>query len=630
MAFLYSGDVLSLSQANCTQRFEVRALGKDSGPPPALHSYLRSATDTLTHATNFLNMVFQTNDIRESSVKEDVEWYHALVRSVMEGDSQVYRAILTFDAHPLSSKPQMILQATKGNNEILLQDLSAFSENLRNLTWENEWYNFFRFQRTPLLYKRILSNDLKTLDTPKWSQGDSYVMDQGYVKWSPPFLECEDGKFLPTWMVTLSSSFYGLKPDLNPEFKGVMRLDVKIQNVDINQCATSGGWFGNTHQCDLNTTQCIPQESHGFVLGKYRCLCKPGFYGGQRTATSSSHRQSASQYGVVDSGNLLQCHPCREGCTACIDGTPCLIQEDWSLRAAVLTFQAFCMLAVFFSMLISYHYRKSKRIRASGVILLETILFGSLLLYFPVFILYFKPSIFRCIVLRWVRVLGFAIVYGTITLKLYRVLKVFLSHTAQRVPYMTSGQVLKKLASILLLVFWFLAAWTVGMLENIEKNIPLVIRSQTPRGLQFYICDQDRWDYMMAVAEMLFLFWGSFLCYATRTVPSAYHEPRYMCIALHNELITSTAFHVIRFLMVPSLHPDWTLLLFFIHTHVTTTMTLALIFIPKFLHAGSPLREEIAAEVYEDELDMRRSGSFLNSSITSAWSEHSLDPDDIR
>lgn len=36
-----------------------------------------------------------------------------------------------------------------------------------------------------------------------------------------------------------------------------------------------------------------------------------------------------------------------------------------------------------------------------------------------------------------------------------------------------------------------------------------------------------------------------------------------------------------RFLMVPSLHPDWTLLLFFIHTHITITMTLALLFIPK-------------------------------------------------
>ncbi|XP_063210350.1 probable G-protein coupled receptor 179 isoform X2 [Chroicocephalus ridibundus] len=200
----------------------------------------------------------------------------------------------------------------------------------------------------------------------------------------------------------------------------------------------------------------------------------------------------------------------------------------------------------------------------------------------------------------------------------------------QRAPYVSSGQVLKMLGLILLLVLWFLAAWTVGMLENVEKNIPLVIRTQTARGLHFYICGHDRWDYMMVIAEMLFLLWGSFLCYATRAVPSAFHEPRYMGIALHNELMISAAFHVVRFIMVPSLHPDWTLLLFFAHTHGTITMTLALLFIPKFLHAGSPLREEIAAEVYEDELDMRRSGSCLNSSIASAWSEHSLDPDDIR
>ncbi|CAM5178308.1 unnamed protein product [Eretmochelys imbricata] len=636
LTFLYSGDALRLSQANCSHRFEVRDGGRASSPPPGLRSTLRGATETLTHATNFLNMIFQTNDIRESSVKEDVEWYHALVRSVVEGDPQVYRAVLTFDAHPASSKPQLMLQATKENDEILLQDLSASSESLRNLSWENQWFNGLQAQRGLFLHKRVLSNDLKSLDTPKWNRGDSYVMDSSHVKWSLPFLECQESKFLPSWMVTLSSSFYGLKPDLSPEFKGVVRMDVKLQNVDINQCASGPGWFTDTHQCDLNSTQCIPQESRGFVLGRYLCLCKPGFYGASRASGTGqsgpeeSSSQYVGQYGAVDSGTLLECRPCKEGCVACVDNTPCLIQEDWSLRAAVLSFQAFCMLAVFLSMLVSYHFRMSKRIRASGVILLETILFGSLLLYFPVFILYFKPSIFRCIILRWVRMLGFAIVYGTITLKLYRVLKVFLSRSAQRMPYMTSGRVLKMLGLILLLVLWFLAAWTVGMLENIDKNIPLVIRSQTAKGLQFYICDHDRWDYMMVVAEMLFLFWGSFLCYATRTVPSAFHEPRYMGIALHNEMIISAAFHVVRFVMVPSLHPDWTLLLFFIHTHVTITMTLALLFIPKFLHAKSPLREEIAAEVYEDELDMRCSGSYLNNSITSAWSEHSLDPDDIR
>lgn len=42
------------------------------------------------------------------------------------------------------------------------------------------------------------------------------------------------------------------------------------------------------------------------------------------------------------------------------------------------------------------------------------------LLLLQVGILYFQPSVFRCILLRWVRLLGFATVYGTVTLKLYR------------------------------------------------------------------------------------------------------------------------------------------------------------------------------------------------------------------
>ncbi|NWI68119.1 GP158 protein, partial [Todus mexicanus] len=324
------------------------------------------------------------------------------------------------------------------------------------------------------------------------------------------------------------------------------------------------------------------------------------------------------------------CRPCRQGCATCEDDVPCLIQEDWTLRAAVLSCQACCMLAVFLSMLISYHYRRSKAraIRTSGVILLETILFGSLLLYFPVFIQYFKPSIFRCIVLRWVRMLGFAIVYGTITLKLY-------SEGARAWPRLPRGVVeapsletfqscldefLWDLVWVILLRQW--GDWTGGALE--------------PRSVPCWQRGWRRWVLSIApplspAAEMLFLLWGSFLCYATRAVPSAFHEPRYMGIALHNELMVSAAFHVVssgggetwpgfpRVSGTPSGSLDRGPSAFQgPPPH------------PQFLHAGSPLREEIAAEVYEDELDMRRSGSYLTSSIASAWSEHSLDPDDIR
>ncbi|XP_038181287.1 probable G-protein coupled receptor 179 [Arvicola amphibius] len=620
LAFLYSGDVQQLSGANCSESYEVHGTEGSVGIPPVL----QRAAGTLAQAANFLNMLLQANDIRESSVEEDIEWYQALVRSVVEGDPKAYRALLTFNPPPGASHLQLALQATRMGDETILRDLSG------NRVQEEDPEEDMD---SPVLQKRVLTNDLRSLESPKWPQGDGYVGDIQQVKLSPPFLECHEGQLRPGWLVTASATFYGLKPDLTPEVRGQVQMDIDLQSVDINQCASGPGWYSNTHLCDLNSTQCVPLESQGFVLGRYLCRCRPGFYGASSAGgLEESATQTAGQFGSPQGslGKLLRCQPCPEGCTSCLDATPCLVEEALALRTAVLACQACCMLAVFLSMLVAYRCRRSKRIRASGIFLLETILFGSLLLYFPVFILYFKPSVFRCIALRWVRLLGFAVVYGTIILKLSRVLQLFLSRTAQRGPHPSSGQLLQRLGQLLLLVLGFLVVWTAGVLEPGIQHTPLVTRGHTPTGRHFYLCHHDHWDYIMVVAEVLLLCGGSFLCYATRAVPSAFHEPRYMSIALHNELLLSTVFHTVRFALVPSLHPDWTLLLFFLHTHSTVTATLALLFIPKFWKPGAPPREEILDEVYEDELDLQRSGSYLNSSIASAWSERSLDPGDIR
>ncbi|KAI4903060.1 hypothetical protein NFI96_023043 [Prochilodus magdalenae] len=125
-----------------------------------------------------------------------------------------------------------------------------------------------------------------------------------------------------------------------------------------------------------------------------------------------------------------------------------------------------------------------------------------------VMVLYFQPSVFRCILLRWVRMLGFATVYGTITLKLYRVLKVFLSRTAQRIPYMTSWKVLRLLGIILLIVLWFLVAWTSAVCEHPNRHLALITVGLTPEDLQFSMCLLDRWDYMMAVGWYFSACWN--------------------------------------------------------------------------------------------------------------------------
>lgn len=83
----------------------------------------------------------------------------------------------------------------------------------------------------------------------------------------------------------------------------------------------------------------------------------------------------------------------------------------------------------------------------------------------------------------------------------HRVLKVFLSRTAQRIPYMTSWRVLRLLAIILLLVCWFLVAWTAAVCQHPDRKWALIDVGYTPDGLQFSMCLLDRWDYMTAVGK---------------------------------------------------------------------------------------------------------------------------------
>uniref|UniRef100_A0A665X6Y8 G protein-coupled receptor 158a n=1 Tax=Echeneis naucrates TaxID=173247 RepID=A0A665X6Y8_ECHNA len=626
-AFLHTGDSTTLKHANCSRRYELTSLRGRSHATP--HYSMGSVLDTVLHATNFLNMILQANRSREQSLRRDIEWYHALVRSILEGDAKIHRAVVTFSADPSVAGPSVLLQATRAGGEIVLQDLSGTAHHdLHNRTADTEWYHEVRDRKKPGFHKRVLSQDFTSVDN-SLKRGESFIPDKTHVKWSAPYLECDNGHFVPRWLLTLSAAFYGLKSNLVPQFRGVVRVDINLQDVDIDQCSTDG-WFAGTHRCNLTTMECLPSHGHGFVLDKYKCHCKKGIYHPSRIAVNGFTRRDKHIGSTADESSSSDCLPCPQGCAYCKDDTPCVRREDGALRMAVLSFQCLCMLIVFISMVLIYHFRRNKSIRASGVILLEAILCGALLLYFPVGILYFQPSVFRCILLRWVRLLGFATVYGTVTLKLYRVLKVFLSRTAQRIPYMTSWRVLRLLGIILLIVCWFLVAWTSAVCQNRDRKYALVDVGFTPDGLQFSMCLLDRWDYMMAVAEFLFLLWAVYLCYAVRTVPSAFHEPRYMAIAVHNELVLSAIFYVIRFTLAPELHPDWMLLLFFTHTHLTVTVTLGLLLVPKFLFAGTHMRDDIASEAYEDELDMGRSGSYLNSSITSAWSEHSLDPEDIR
>lgn len=216
-AFLHTGDSSTLKHANCSRRYELSSLRDRSYMTS--HYSLHSVMDTVIQATNFLNLILQTNRSRVHDLRQDIEWYHALVRSILEGDPKIHRAVLTFNTESLAPGPNVFLQATRAGSEIILQDLSmAAHHHLKNNTPETEWFHEFRDRKTPHLHRRVLSHNIESLDA-SLRRGEGFVIDKTQIKWSAPYLECENGNFIPKWLLTLSAAFYGLRPNMGPEFR---------------------------------------------------------------------------------------------------------------------------------------------------------------------------------------------------------------------------------------------------------------------------------------------------------------------------------------------------------------------------------------------------------------------------
>uniref|UniRef100_A0A8B9RX68 GPR158/179 extracellular domain-containing protein n=1 Tax=Accipiter nisus TaxID=211598 RepID=A0A8B9RX68_9AVES len=250
-SFLYTGDSRELRRANCSGRYELASLAGKSRFTS--HPTLHGALDTLTHATNFLNMILQSNKSREQNLQEDLEWYRALIRSLLEGDPNISRAAITFSTEPFSSTPQVFLQASRHESQVLLQDLSSSAHRLANASVETEWFHSLKRKWRPHLHRKVLNTGPKTLEN-SWKRRESFTADKNHIRWSSPYLECENGNYKPGWLVTLSAAFYGLRANLLPEFRGVVKVDINLQKVDIDQCS-SEGWFSGTHRCHLNNSE---------------------------------------------------------------------------------------------------------------------------------------------------------------------------------------------------------------------------------------------------------------------------------------------------------------------------------------------------------------------------------------
>ena len=102
-------------------------------------------------------------------------------------------------------------------------------------------------------------------------------LDHGY--WSQPYYDCHGVHH--DWILKFGVPFFGWdRIHSRLEFKGIVTVTMKLDELDINQCPNEfyvPNAFKNSHKCDRRSTRCVPILGRKFETGGYKCECEQGF-----------------------------------------------------------------------------------------------------------------------------------------------------------------------------------------------------------------------------------------------------------------------------------------------------------------------------------------------------------------
>ncbi|XP_050307291.1 probable G-protein coupled receptor 158 isoform X2 [Anthonomus grandis grandis] len=440
--------------------------------------------------------------------------------------------------------------------------------------------------------------------------------------WGKPFKDCD--YFSYSWFYVYAHRLSDLK----------IGLFIKL---DLDQCDDRlKEIFGGGHKCG-ESLKCINEyDGKGDERrGRYRCVCQRGFFYPGANLMWMGISGEDLESGKI---NNTRCEPCPircpEGCS--ITGN-CIAQGDAYLRTCIVVVQLVSMGIVLILALVVFKQRKTKAIATGMWTILEIILLGFLILYSTVIIRSLEPSIERCLLEPWIREIGFIICYGAIVLKLYRHLIEFRTRKAHR-WVVKDTDLLKYLLIMILSGLAYMAAFTALTLNFVSENYSLLFLGTTFSGEQYEGCKYLWWDYVTEVGEIAILVFGIHLAYASRNARTQFHERNYLCAASSLELALCIIFYSARILIFDKLHPDIVLLIYCIRSQVSQTVSLLLIFLPKFWYQQKQVRtlaQEYSCryplDAFKDPPSQRSCASGNNSDVEiSEISIADMNPDDIR
>ncbi|CAG5132451.1 unnamed protein product, partial [Candidula unifasciata] len=528
-------------------------------------------TQPATRTANFLSSII--------ALDGHLDRFNADVRNNVRGNSLIYGSAIALEPGVISDKQKFCPYACRdrANDTLVTFDIANGYDYQTNST---DWYDLLRTVSTrniSMVTDKFSSNGHTVpnlLRYPAVTYGDG--------KWTYPYFDCGGGNI---WMSTYSSPIFSLSSADNLSFSGVATIDIELTNLNINQCDLQDDddvkvfdIFRGTHSCQT-TTSCVALNE-GFTAGAYVCECKDGFYFPNASAILKAFRgRDIEEYfehtNTSSSASQFQCLPCSRGCETCISATPCLYDVSTAVQALTIIIIAVMILGCSLISIVTSRNKKQLVIKTASPIFLHLMCLGAVLMCSSVLVMFGEATSLTCTLQIWPFHVGFTVMYGALLIKTWRISEIFRSGGARKRVNLPDKALLQRMLPLVVCVIIYLAIWT-----GIDP--PVVVTEKTSSNLKFFTCSMSWWTYVMYSLEALLLLAGVYLCFTVRKAPAHFNESKFITWATYNAIILGSFVIMLTRLVGLSAGPDIVYILMMAQQQVFVTITMALIFTPKF------------------------------------------------
>ncbi|XP_041353707.1 probable G-protein coupled receptor CG31760 isoform X2 [Gigantopelta aegis] len=539
------------------------------------YSSWRHVTKPGIHTSNYLSMIISMD---HNFNRLDDKMFYSLARGNIYGEKHIYGSGIgiqpgVYDNH---HSPRFCPYACKKNKTVVVFDIA---DNYDYLSPTNKWYQNIKvkdFSKVPII------EDIITFNPADPSQANisfrQPIVSYEDGQWTLPYFNCGGGDI---WIVSYTLPILAISPSGLPVCQGVLTMDIELTDVDINQCDIEGNEilheFGSTHNCQP-TTKCVPVKGQGFKRGTYLCVCEDGYYFPDPTAKVKAYNGTVvEEYSDLknasDMASRFRCLPCSRGCHTCVDPSPCIFQNNYIIRNVIACMIVLMIIACCCISLVVLIYKNVLIIKTASPVFLHLMCLGAIIMCCHMLVLYPEATDNLCIAEMWLFHTGFAIMYGALIIKTWRISVLFTVGMTKKINLQDSTLLTGMLRTVLCMIV-YMACWTV-------IDPPLTTPRTANNNLKFFECVDSAWTYVINGIEATLLLYGIYLCYVVRKAPVYFNESKYITWSIYNAIVIGNFIFISTKVLAATTGPDTLYVLNLVLLQAYVTVTIALIFVPK-------------------------------------------------